>query len=446
MTTTGEASPPGSLTLPQSAGQERLWFLHAVDPTDCGYHVYGAYRLRGALDTGRMRGALSRVIARHPALRARFPLADEPTQVIDADGRAALEVVEAVGDPAGGITAWLRRPFDLDDGPVIRAAIWCLGPEDHVLALCLHHIVCDHQSWSTVVGDLAAFYADPEAFVDGPEQLREYARSVTRDHLAGRAADELPPGLLARPFPQPALPGPGRDESRHGSAHLDVELPAADVEALQRAARAGDGLSATAVHLGLAAGLIAFLGDTDEAVLVSPVTTRELDSAAVAPVGCFVNLALLRIDVFVDEPVRQLGLRARDALLGAVRFRALPYQRVVAGLRDSGRIRGAQVPFAISFNHLLDGDVPPDFPGLTTELFPCDPLALRHPLALTIGTAGGRTTLRVSWDRARVSSRAAGALATTYAEALRELRARPYQSLHGVLAGTPLARLPQSTR
>src|SRR5439155_576236 len=41
-------------------------------------------------------------------------------------------------------------------GPLVRASLYALGAEDHVLLLVLHHLVCDGWSLGVIAEDLAA--------------------------------------------------------------------------------------------------------------------------------------------------------------------------------------------------------------------------------------------------------------------------------------------------
>lgn len=57
---------------PLSFGQERLWFLHRLDPADASYNMFMVQRLRGRISTAALGHALDRLVARHATLRARF--------------------------------------------------------------------------------------------------------------------------------------------------------------------------------------------------------------------------------------------------------------------------------------------------------------------------------------------------------------------------------------
>src|SRR5262249_3326029 len=57
---------------PLSFGQERLWFLHQLDPLDTSYHLTSAVRFRGPLEVAALRRALTEIVRRHEVLRTTF--------------------------------------------------------------------------------------------------------------------------------------------------------------------------------------------------------------------------------------------------------------------------------------------------------------------------------------------------------------------------------------
>ena len=87
-----QGAAPGAPSIPRREGrgpaplslaQQRLWFLHLLEPDSPAYTIAWAARLRGPLDLRALREALDSLVARHEALRTTFSLADgEPVQVI----------------------------------------------------------------------------------------------------------------------------------------------------------------------------------------------------------------------------------------------------------------------------------------------------------------------------------------------------------------------------
>ena len=154
-----------------SFAQQRLWFLDQLVPDNPFYNIASSYLLVGPLDQGALARAISEVVARHEALRTRFvSRGGRPHQVVDPAGPVELEVVDLSGaaEPVAEAHRLARAeaaaPFDLARGPLLRTRLLCLGPEDHVLLVTVHHIVSDGWSQGVLFGELNTFY---RAFLSG---------------------------------------------------------------------------------------------------------------------------------------------------------------------------------------------------------------------------------------------------------------------------------------
>ena len=123
-------------------------------------------RLGGGLDVDALGAALGDVVARHESLRTVFVApegvpqqvviapegADFGWQVIDASGWPAARLEEALETAAGYV-------FDLAAEIPLRAQLFRLGEDEHVLVVVAHHIAADGWSITPFVRDLGAAYA-----------------------------------------------------------------------------------------------------------------------------------------------------------------------------------------------------------------------------------------------------------------------------------------------
>src|SRR5690349_15743061 len=137
---------------PLSFAQQRLWFLDQLEPNNSLYNIPAAVRLRGRLNIAALEEALNEIVKRHQVLRARFTAVDgKPVQLIEPEQRWNLQIrqVEELGENEvikRLVAAESWQPFNLTRGPLMRASLIRLSEDDHVLILCLHHIICD--GWS----------------------------------------------------------------------------------------------------------------------------------------------------------------------------------------------------------------------------------------------------------------------------------------------------------
>ncbi|WP_275423528.1 condensation domain-containing protein, partial [Dactylosporangium siamense] len=230
--------------LPLSFAQQRLWFLHQLDPDSVEYNLPMPIPLSGGLDVEALAGALTSLIARHEVLRTRLvPDADGvPWQVIDAaPERFDLSVVELA---AGEVGAWLDAdaavPFDLGAGPLFRATLLRIAEDEHVLALAMHHVVGDEWSAGIVQRELDVLYAGGAA-PELPVQYADFAvwqrRWLTGEVLEGQLGywrdklGEAPTLELPADRPRPAV------RSSEGAA-IGFTVPAEVVERLRTLAQA----------------------------------------------------------------------------------------------------------------------------------------------------------------------------------------------------------------
>ncbi|MEV1178493.1 condensation domain-containing protein, partial [Nonomuraea sp. NPDC049784] len=153
--------------LPLSFAQQRLWFLDQLEPGSAEYNVPVSLRLSGALDVPALAQALDTVVERHEVLRTRLVPDEDGVahQVIDPPGGFELAVVDLSGrpDPEGRAAELVAEdtvaPFDLAAGPLFRGRLLRLGAEDHVLSLCMHHVVSDEWSAGVLRRELSVLYA-----------------------------------------------------------------------------------------------------------------------------------------------------------------------------------------------------------------------------------------------------------------------------------------------
>ena len=175
--------------LPLSFAQQRLWFLHQLEPESAIYNCPGALRLNGRLDVGALERTLSEIVRRHEVLRTRFVSVEgRPVQVISPMQRLDLPVTELSALGAEEQEAEVervsreeaRRPFDLEKGPLLRAGLLRLGEQEHVLLLTMHHIVSDAWSLGVLVRELRCCTRPtrsgrPTPLVELPIQYADYA-------------------------------------------------------------------------------------------------------------------------------------------------------------------------------------------------------------------------------------------------------------------------------
>src|ERR1022692_3972205 len=332
--------------LPLSFAQQRLWFLEQFHGPGTAYNLPFAWRLKGQLDTSALTAALDDVVARHESLRTVFTAADgQPCQHIIPAGEATVPVTITTarsGELAGLIDAAARHEFDLATELPVRAWLFTLAEQEHVLVLLCHHIASDGWSMQILMADLAAAYAarrDSRApgWADLPVQYADYA--LWQRELLG--SDQDPASIMSGQvqYWQQALAGLPEELALLSDRPRPAEPSQAGGGVRGPLADAGlhkvrDGLARehhASVFMIMLAGLAALLsrmGAGTDIPLGAPVAGRT-DEAVHDLVGFFVNTLVLRTDVSGDPSYAQLLDRVKDVVLAAQARQDVPFERLV---------------------------------------------------------------------------------------------------------------------
>src|SRR5689334_23824906 len=84
-----------ALNNPLSFAQERLWFLHRLDPDSPAYNIPAALRLAGNLDVAALKSSLKEIIKRHESLRTSLATIDGyPLQIVSPSLSLNIPLVE----------------------------------------------------------------------------------------------------------------------------------------------------------------------------------------------------------------------------------------------------------------------------------------------------------------------------------------------------------------
>ena len=337
--------------LPLSFAQQRLWFLEQFHGPGTAYNLPFAWRLAGELDPGALTAALGDVVTRHESLRTVFATEDgQACQHIIPAGEAIVPVTVTTArsdELAGLIDAAARHEFDLATELPIRAWLFTLSPEEHVLLLLCHHIASDGWSMQVLMSDIAAAYAArrdgraPE-FAPLPVQYADYTlwqrdllgADADGGVLAGqveywrRALAGLPEEL-ALPFDRPRPAQPSR---RGGQVRWQLADPTLH-DALADLARQHQATVFMTLHAGLAA-LLSRMGAGTDVPLGAPAAGRT-DEAVHDLVGFFVNTLVLRADLSGDPSFAELLGRIRETVLAAQARQDVPFERLVEVLNPA---------------------------------------------------------------------------------------------------------------
>ena len=340
--------------VPLSFAQSRLWFLDQLQGASPVYNMAVAVRLGGRLDVEALGAALADVVGRHESLRTVFPAPEgTPRQLVVAPEQADFgwQIIDATGWPADrlgeAIAAAVGYPFDLAAEIPLRARLFRLGEDEHVLVAVVHHIAADGLSVTPLVGDLGVAYASrcvgrapgwaPLAVQYVDYTLWQRAQFGDLDDRGSRIGAQLAywQDALAGLPERVALPTdrPYPLVADYRGATVAVDWPVELQQSVRRVAGEHSATSFMVVQAALAVLLAKISASVDVAVGF-PIAGRR-DPVLDELVGFFVNTLVLRVDVAGDPSFTELLAQVRARSLAAYEHQDVPFEVLVERLNPA---------------------------------------------------------------------------------------------------------------
>ncbi len=390
--------------LPLSFSQQRIWFLHRLASRKDAYNEYIVQRIEGELDVRALSKSIREIVRRHEALRTTFPLVDgRPVQEIHPAAPFEMTTVhprEPRDQPPG---KWarefaereIRRPFDLERGPLFRAKLLCLGPGDHVILITTHHIVFDAGSLGVFREELSRLYPAfsmnrPSPLPGLPIQFADFAAWQRRRLRGERLASLLAYWKEATRGVDPVLTLPGGGPRPPVMSQRGAFWWFTLSEPLSEALRALSVERGATLFMTLLAGFQALLfrlsGQTSFLV-GSPASGRNRAEVQ-GLIGFFVNTLPLRADLTGRPAFLQLLDRVKRTTLEAYARQELPFEKLVGEIRPE-RSRAHSPLFQVMFT-LFDGrDKDLALPGLAVSPMEVRRTTAKVDATLTLEDHGG---------------------------------------------------------
>jgi amino acid adenylation domain-containing protein len=340
--------------VPLSFAQQRLWFIDQLLGPSPMYNMVAALRLSGSLDAEALGAALADVVARQESLRTLFPAvegipqqvvipaerANFGWQIIDGTGWSESRLREAIG-------AAVRHSFDLANEIPLRARLFRVAGDEHVLVAVMHHIAGDGMSMAPLVADLGVAYASRCAghapgWAPLPVQYADY--TLWQRAQLGEVADAESPIAAQLAYWEQALAGlperlalptdrPYPPVADYRGASVMVDWPAELHQRVRNVAREHNTTSFMVIQAALAV-LLSKLSASPDVAVGFAIAGRD-DPALDELVGFFVNTLVLRVDLAGDPSFTESLDQVRARSLAAYEHQDVPFEVLVERLNPT---------------------------------------------------------------------------------------------------------------
>ncbi|MBN3527355.1 non-ribosomal peptide synthetase [Paenibacillus apiarius] len=331
-----------------SPAQTRLWFLDQLLADKSAYNMYFAVRFTGEVDVQAARSSFQFIIDRHESLRINFINAGGSPQikrrerfsiqlpVEDVSGVQAAEVEEAAD---AIIQNTISAPFDLASDPLFRARFIRLKEQEHILVICMHHIISDGWSMGLLVKEWITCYTsytrgETPVLPPLPIQYGDFAHWQSEQLNSGNWDGHLSywkeklaqcPSVALLPDRKMADPGGNR------GGEVVFDLPDDLVQSLKSFC-ANTETTMFMVLFTMFGGLLHRYTHEQTMVIGTPIANRNYTEIE-GIIGYFVNLLPLRLDISPEMTFRDLLQQVVKSATEAYDHQDFPFDRVIEQLQ-----------------------------------------------------------------------------------------------------------------
>jgi amino acid adenylation domain-containing protein len=403
--------------------------------------------LLGELNVDAIERALSIIIARHEVLRTTIQLMDnEPVAVVHESWPFQVKKIELSVLKASKrqeevqrlLVEEARHPYHLDAEPGIRATLLSLGPQEHVLILMMHHIICDWSSVGVFWRELSALYSslyrgELPSLAPLTIQHGDYAIWQVQHNQGTSFAEDLAfweknlrgaPQLLELPADRTRPPL----LSYRGARQRFILNPTL-TQALRKLGQQAQTTLFTVFAAALNNLLYRYTGQED-ILLGIPIADRDRREMQ-SMMGFLLHTQVLRTTLSAEMTFRELLARVQKATLDLYLHRAAPFDQVVHKIQPERNLSYSPL-FQVMLNW-RDRDQMLSFiglDGLTVESLLAEAKTSKFDLTLFATDCGDEIWLEAEYSTDLFDDARVARMLDHYQALLEAVAANPDQRLH----------------
>nr|AGZ05276.1 McyB [Nostoc sp. 152] len=339
-------------TYQTSHAQRRFFVLQQMDLSNTAYHIVSTIKIEGVFQPSAFEKAMQVLINRHESLRTSFVLVNgEPRQIILTDYHFHIGFQDWINQPDAQsrilkIIPEKREPFNLENSPLLRANVYKLSDNEHILFMEIHHIISDGWSMDLLAKECLKYYnyfvkglqPNPESL---PIQYKDYAAwqsNILRSEDNKKNLDywrqkldngQIPRVHLPTDFVRPAI-------KTYNGSHLSWTFKPEIVSGLRMICRQTE----STLFIGLVAAvkvlLYRYTGEQDISVGTEIATRNHPQLQSL--IGLFLNTLVIRDELDPKQGYKNLLTKVRQTVTEAFEHSDYPFDILIEELTISREI------------------------------------------------------------------------------------------------------------
>lgn len=349
---------PSSSSYPISDTQRRLWIMSQFEAGTIAYNLSFRVTLNGDYDIEKFKQAIQATVDRHEILRTVFKenTSGEVHQYILTQEALGFKIdyrdfrtIESQCDIAVDtyIEEDQKKPFDLENGPLLRVSLIQMTDDTYTFYFNMHHIISDEKSIQIISEDVFAYYDHyvtntplelPELRIHYKEYVAWQSSQLESDLY--KAYKEYWTGILSEDITTINLPSSKKRplHKTYNGQRLSTYIPQDSTKKLVEYCDKNGGTPFIAL-LSVLNILIYRYTNLDNIIIGSPIEGRE-HSELKNQIGCYINTLLLRNKVNPYDSFNELFNTVKQNTLDAYNNQSYPFDRLIEDLcikRDTTR-------------------------------------------------------------------------------------------------------------
>ncbi|WP_271730048.1 amino acid adenylation domain-containing protein [Aquimarina algiphila] len=338
---------------PLSSSQKRMYVTHMMNPESTAYNLPQIFYLGTKIDKKKIVSVFHELIQRHSILRTIFQKKNKiPIQIIKDDIIFEVNEIENEGINENNLIESFIKPFDLGNGPLIRAGLFRKENDNWYLIIDIHHIVTDGVSNVILKKEFIELYGGKTLvplkfdYVDyclWQNTSKQQSKIIKNEEFWLNLFKESPP-LLNLPLDFPRTEIENKIKKKFSFQLTKEKMELIKSFSLKR------GLTTQMSFLSIYGILLSKLSGQEDIVIGNVIEGRNhLDLEKL--VGNFINTLVFRLRVDPEMTVSNYTDEIRKLSLEAYENQDYPFERLV-GKVSSTREQGRQPIFDVMLNYM----------------------------------------------------------------------------------------------